>query len=483
MDNATDIQHIKRKSVSGVISYAVRTLALYAIGLVATGLLGYYLNPEDFGIYAIVSAVIGLFTFISDIGLAAALVQKKEEPTIEDLRTTFTVQQFLAFVIVILIVVLTPVWKGQRDINQPGLELMYALAFSFVLASFKTIPSIILERKLEFGKLVLPQLVENIIFYVVAVVLAAQGFGIRSYTVAVLLRSIAGLVVIYAIQGWPIGLAFSREAFRGLMKFGAKFQINDLLARLKDDLFIVVLAYFLPAAQMGYIGWAKRWSMFPYQFSVNSVMAVTFPTFSRLQDHPDKLQRAIEKSLFFISMVIFPILAGLSFIAGPLLEIIPRYGKWLPAIPSLIFFCINIAWAAVSTPLTNTLNAIGKINVTLRLMVMWTILTWTITPLMVFWFSFTGVAIASAVIASTSVITFVLIKRHVQVRIFEQIWRQLFATAVMLGVLLISRHYLPLSYGGLAALVGIGGVTYTLALLIVGYETVKREVYSIIKVS
>ena len=171
-----DMIDVKKKSVRGVVSYAFRTLALQAIGFVATLLLGYYLSPADFGIYFIVTAVIGVFTFLSDIGLAAALVQKKEEPTREDLQTTFTVQQGLAFTIFGATILLTPFWKTYANLDTEALWLLYALGFSFVLASLKTIPSILLERKLEFTKLVFPQIIENVLFYSIAVALAASGF-------------------------------------------------------------------------------------------------------------------------------------------------------------------------------------------------------------------------------------------------------------------------------------------------------------------
>ena len=81
-----------------------------------------------------------------------------------------------------------------------------------------------------------------------------------------------------------------------------------MLARLKDDLFVVVLGLFFPSTQMGYISWAKKMSLYPYQFSVNSVMSVTFPVFARLQEHPERLKRAIEKAMYFISLLIFPVL-------------------------------------------------------------------------------------------------------------------------------------------------------------------------------
>jgi O-antigen/teichoic acid export membrane protein len=60
-----------------------------------------YLGRYEFGVFAIVSAIINFLVYFSDIGLAAALIQKKERPTETDLRTTFLVQQILVLAIII----------------------------------------------------------------------------------------------------------------------------------------------------------------------------------------------------------------------------------------------------------------------------------------------------------------------------------------------------------------------------------------------
>ena len=116
---------IKKKTTTGVIAYTIRTGLLYVVAIVATGFLSAFLSPEDFGIYFIVTAVIGIFTFLSDIGLAAALIQKKSEPTLADLRSTFTVQQILAVSIFGLTIILTPFWREYANLDKTGLELLY----------------------------------------------------------------------------------------------------------------------------------------------------------------------------------------------------------------------------------------------------------------------------------------------------------------------------------------------------------------------
>lgn len=476
---AESMATLKKRSVKGVLSYAFRTLALQGIAFGANILLGYYLSPSDFGIFFLVSSVVGLFTFLSDIGLAAALVQKPEAPTLKELRTTFTVQQMLAVTIFAVVVALTPIWQQAKGFGATELMLLYALAFSFVLASLKTIPSILLERELHFDRLVIPAVIENLVFYGVTVFLASRQYGVQSYTWAVLARGVLGVIAIYAMRPWSVGFAMDRASLKRLLSFGAKFQLNDLLARVKDDLFVVVLSRWLSPTDLGYVSWAKRWSMFPYQLSVNSVMSVTFPTFARLQHDTERLRKAIEKSMYFITLAIFPLLIGMSLFIFPLVELFEGYHKWRPALWSLVFFAINIGWSALSTPLTNTLNAIGQINQTLKLMVLWTILTWTVTPAAIWFFGYVGVALASAAIGITALLTVSLVKKVVPIRVWPQVWRQLLASAAMITVGLIGQSFWSQSFLWLGAGIVITGVAYLATFLIFGWKSLHNELSSL----
>ncbi len=481
MKNKLNPAELKRRSVSGVVGYMIRTGFLQVVAIIATGLLSAYLSPSDFGIYFAVVSIMGLFTFMSDVGLAARLVQQPHEPTKKELRTAFTVQLGLSLGIFTLTLAATPLWKRVSHLDEQGLALLYSLAFSFVLSSLKTMPSVLLERQLKFNRLMIPQIIETLLFYSIAVWMARAGFGVKSYSVAILARSLVGVMCMYALQSWPIGLALDKASFKAMFSFGLKFQLNDFLARIKDDLFIVFLAWWLPSAQMGYIGWAKRWSMFPYQFSVQNVIAVTFPTYSRLQDDQKRLAKAVEKSIFFIAIVIFPILAGMSIVAPILLRSIPQYTKWLPAIPALIWFCLNIAFSAITTPLTNTLNAIGKIDTTLKLMLFWTALTWTLTPILVMRFGFTGVAVASGVIGSTSLWALSIIKKIIPIRFWRNVWLPLIATIIMALALLLTSSITSIGMRGVIALVCVGFVVYVTALALFGFRRIQQEMIEIVR--
>lgn len=396
-----NIAEIKSKSVKGVVALTARTFTLQIIGFIATFFLTLLLTPSIFGVYYVVSAVISFLGYFSDIGLAAALVQKKEELTKEDLQTTFTIQQLLVGAAVILALFGSSQVGNFYGLDISGVWLFRALVVSFFLSSLKTIPSILMERTLAFDRLVIPTIVETLGFYVVAVLLAWKGMGVESFSWAVLTRGVLGVVTIYIIQPWKPSFGISMAVTKKLLRFGVPFQMNSFLALVKDDLLTVFLGKALPFAEVGYLGWAKKWAEVPLRLIMDSVIRVTFPAFSRIQHDKALLGKAIEKTMYGLSLTIFPISIALLFFVRPLVFLIPKYNKWEPALVSFYLFVGAAAIAGLTTPLTNALNAIGKIKTTLLLMVMWTALTWVVTILFIQFFGYQGVAMSIFLITFT----------------------------------------------------------------------------------
>lgn len=396
-----DIELIKRRSVVGVVALTARTFFLQIIAFGATFLLTLFLSPDIFGVFYVVSAIISFLGYFSDIGLAAALVQKKEDVTREDLGTTFVIQQGLVVTMVGVSLIFSQVIADFYRLDASGVWLFRALAISFFLSSLKTIPSVLLERKLAFDRLVIPQIIETLGFYLVAVYLAWRGQGITSFTWAVLVRGILGLIAMYIVEPWMPVISINKESAKKLMRFGLPFQLNSFLALLKDDLLTVFLGRVLPFAQVGYIGWAKKWAEVPLRLIMDSVVRVTFPAYSRLQHDSTLLVKAIDKTLFGLSALILPISAGLLFFVHPMVELIPKYSKWEPALVSFYIFVFSSALAALSTPLMNALNAVGRIRTTLKFMIGWTISTWLFTVIFMQFFGYNGVSLALLVVGGS----------------------------------------------------------------------------------
>src|SRR4030043_509894 len=217
--------------------------------------------------------------------------------------------------LVVLVFLLTPWLRGFYNISQSGIWLLWALTIGFFLASLKTIPSVLLERKLRFDLLVVVEIVESLLFYGLAVFLAWQGYGMVSYAWAVLVRGLVGVILIYLLSPWKIGFAFEKDSLKHLLRFGVPYQANSFLAVVKDRLMNVFLWKIIGATGVGLLGWAQKWAQMPLRFVMDAVIKVTFPAYSRMQEHQEELTRAIEKTLFFITLLVFPLVVGLCLVA------------------------------------------------------------------------------------------------------------------------------------------------------------------------
>jgi O-antigen/teichoic acid export membrane protein len=473
-----DIATIKRKSLAGIMALTSRTFVLQIIAFGATFLLTVFLTPAVFGIFYVVSAVISFLSYFSDIGLAAALIQKKEQLTSDDLVTTFTIQQLLVLPLSVLAFVLAPYVGTFYGLDAAGTLLFRALVVSFFFSSLKTIPSVLLERNLNFNKLVIPQIAETVGFYAVAVVMAWQGFGITSFTYAVMVRAIIGLVLMYIISPWRIQFGISGSVAKRLLKFGVPFQMNSFLALLKDDLMTVFLGKVLPFAQLGYIGWAKKWAEVPLRLIMDSVIRVTFPAFSRLQHSKELLGIAIEKTLFGLAVTMLPISVVLLFFIEPATRLIPRYGKWEPALLSFSFFVIGSIIAGFSTPLTNALNAVGKIKITMMLMIFWTIATWILTVVLIRFIGFNGFALALLILGLTIFIVVRLTKQYAVFSFIEHTKWPFVAGSVQCVWYALMRGNAPYNIAWLT-FVGLTGVILYLGVV---WATQKKRILEIIRI-
>jgi len=451
---------IKKRAVKGAAILTGRNVLIQVVSFFSTALLTIFLAPSEFGVFFLVSAVKNFLAYFSDIGFAAALIQKREKLEAVELKTVFTVQQALIVLLLIAVFISTPLIKNIYNLDQKAVYLLWALTFSLLFSSLKTIPSVLMERKLEFNKWVIPQIIETIVFNLTAVYLAWRGFGITSYTVAVLLSGLLGLVITYIVQPWFPRFAFSLKAFKSVLKFGVPYQVNTLLAMIKDDGMTLFLGVIIGPQGVGLLGWAQKWAYAPLRFFMDQVIKVTFPAFSRLQDDKAALSDLVTKSIFFVCLLVFPALVILVLVAPILVQIIPKYIKWSPALFALSILALTSALAAITTPLTNTLNAIGKIYLTFKLMIMWTFLTWAFVPLFAYFFGLNGAAIGFTLVGLSSFVALRLVSKHVDINYKRSVGKPLLASIVMGVLVFLTGGLLPASFQQVIIMIVLGFVIY-----------------------
>lgn len=474
----SNIDALKKRAFRGVFTLTFRRLLLKLIDTVGVIFLARALSQDVFGVFGIISFVVFTFlSFFSDIGFGAALIQKKEELTKDDTRTTFTIQQSLVTILLVVAWLTSPLLSRFYGLGVEGIWLIRVLSFSLFLTSFKTIPSILLERKLAFERLVIPEILETLVYNGVAVTMALSGHGVWSLVIAILARVSVGALALNLLAPWKIGWGLSRSSVKQLLSFGVPYQLNSVLALIKDNITPTLIAYWYGPAAVGLVNLAQNIATRPMEI-INIVSRVMFPAYSRLQHDTVRLKRWIEKSISFMAYLYMPSITGLLITARPILEYLyaNKTDKWLPALPTLLLFLAGAYPIIVTTTYTNALYALGRPKVVLALMALYTLLTWGLGAPLIYKFGFVGIAVAGLCITYLTLpLVVYAMNRVVKVETWKNLVRPLIASLIMGAVTYATNRLFTHDLVSLAFTVLVGVVTYLVAIFALDSKNLKSE--------
>ncbi len=472
-------EQVKDRAIKGTMTLAIQRIAIRAVDALGIIFLARLLTEIEFGIFGIINFIVfTLFGFLSDIGLGASLIQKRTTLKRVDTATVFTVQILLVLIINILVWLLSPTLVRLYQLSAPQIWLLRSTAFCLLITCFKTIPSALLQRNLLYQKLLIPEITESVAYNLVAVMLAVLGFGVWSLTGALLLRTLLGAIVLGFVSPWSISLTINRNSLKELLKFGLPYQANSLLALLKDNLTPTVIAFFYGPAAVGFVNLAQSIAAKPMEVT-NVVNRVVFPTFAKIQDDKVRVGIWLEKGVRLMAYLYLPLVFGLLVSAQPVLRLVyaAKSDKWLPALPALYPFLLGAIPVVFTTTATNVLFSLGESRTVLRLMIIYTILTWVVGFPLIVNLGFEGIAWAGVVVGLSSVflVSRNLKKAKISFSLVGAIKAPLLASILMALILWWPMTNLVNQLRSLILWVFFGGLVYLGCLFLVLRGKIKEE--------
>ncbi len=463
--NAESLQEIRVKSLAGIGSLLKRQFFVYGVFFIGNIILARILAPDVFGIYAIVNFIVNFLATFSDVGIGASLIQKKGELKVEELSTVFWLQQMLSLAVFVMVFAAAPlVLKIYRTLPPVSVWLIRGMALSFVLASLKTIPAILMEKHLDFNKIAKVDIVETLAFQTIAIILALAGFGVWSFIIAAIARGALGTLMIYAFSPWRPALHYRFESVRGLMKFGLPYQGNTILSFIKDAVTPLFVGVYAGPAAVGYVNWARTFAFAPLVFS-ESFGRVAFPAFSKFQHDKEALRNTVERSVRMMTLVLFPITA-IMVALGPEITKVIFTAKWLPGIKAFYFYCTSPLMIGIMLPLYSAILSLGRTAILLKMTLLLLFLEWGMGIPLVIKFGFSGIAFSQPVISAIFLLVYkyVLASEGISPVIGKNIRWQLIAALISgIAVKIIVIH-VKVNLAALMVILLIGCVFYVAVL-------------------
>jgi len=360
------MQEYHDKAKRGIKLLLGRQIVVQVITFGGGIILARTLNPADFGLYVISSFMVNLFALIGDFGLAPSFIQRKQELTELEVQVGFTVQQILTTFLVLVMMIGGPYVARYLYPDLPQVVwLVRVLSFNLYLTSWRSMSALQLERHMKYDRLAKIEVGEILVYQTVAVTLALLGFHTWSYIVAVLMSGVFGTTLIYLAAPWPVRLKLDKTIASDLIRFGIPFQFQTILNSVGGWVTPLIVGRQVGPDAVGYITWASSNGRKPLMIT-DSVMRVAFPHFSRIQDDLAEVERIVVRYLSGLMMLGALWFTGIVVTNPGLVEFIYK-PKWVPAVPALILYSLSLGLDMMSMVIGVTLNSIGRLNVTTKI--------------------------------------------------------------------------------------------------------------------
>ncbi len=308
------------------------------------------LSVDAVGLMAMARVATGLAEQLREMGSRHAIVQR-ESLDRSFLNGAFLLNCAIGVMLCAGVAASAPLLAlfYEREDLTPVLQMLGLL---FVIAPLGQVHRALLTREMSFQRIAGVDLMMALTTALVAIVMAWQGFGVWALVGGELAGMAASTVALWAARPWLPGLRTRRSDLAHMTRFGSNlvgFSLANYLFQNADRL---IIGRALGAEALGLYAFAQRITLFPMRTISGVLVGVLIPSFSRMQDQPEKLRTRYLRALAGIAIITFPVLAGLACVAGMLVEVYDT--RWAGA----VWIIALLAPVGMVQSLTRTVGAI-----------------------------------------------------------------------------------------------------------------------------
>ena len=321
--------HFARAAIHGT---AWRYLAFFSGKLmlfISTVILARLLSKDDFGVVGFAVTTIGFLDVMSDLGVTPALIYHPEDE--ETSVTAFWLGLSIGAILFGITWLAAPL-VGMFFNDPRAISVTRVLALSYPINALGSTQQAILQKKLAFGRIFIPDLAQSLAKGVGSILLAFLGLGAWSLIGGQLGGMATGAIIFWIISRWRPSFSFNPKIARSLLSYGIKIVGVDLLGILLLNLDYLLVGRYLGAVSLGIYTLAFRMpDLIILQFA-RILSGVIFPIYTRMRNVPGSLKKGFSMTTRYVSLVTVPLGLGLAILARPFILTVFT-DKWIEAIP------------------------------------------------------------------------------------------------------------------------------------------------------
>lgn len=427
------------RTSSGTIFLLIRQVIVQLLNFIGSIYIARNLSVGDYGFFGILTFVFSFVLNFGDIGFSASLIKQNEKPLAKDFNNIFTIQFILNLFLALILSVSSSFLCKIYKISDSYSIFFIIVSCAIVILALKTIPTVKLEREIQFGYLSIIEIIQAIVYNGTAIILSYMNYGPYSFTLALLFRTLVGTICVFVVSPVKVKFEFDIPTIKRHLHFGLPYQIGTLVNVIKDSMSPVVVGLLLTVGKTGIVNMASLIASFPSMllFILNRLF---FPAFSRAKDYPEQLNLIFKLGIILANSIAALIAIFILIMCKPFIIFV--FGsKWLIA-QDLVYYFWTVNLFLPSMLVSSSLMfAKGYPKLMMKFNIVTLILSFATGIPLILKLDIIGVGISNVVI--NTLMLFVIIKAQeiLNYRIISDIIRSWIPGIIAGGILLIVLRY------------------------------------------
>lgn len=335
---------LTNKTLNGVLWQFAELILRRGIGIAVTFILAFFLNPDDFGLMAIMTIFIAVGTSLMQSGFREALIRLSLVNQ-SVLNSAFFANIILGIISYCILYFSAPVvanFYEEKDLTL----LIQVTSLAIVISSFQSVPNAILSRAMNFRAQFGANFPAGIISGIAGVIAAVYGVGVWALVVQVIMHALISTTLFWRLSGWSPSFKIDVDALFVMYRFGYKLFLSSFIDIVFRNIYLLLIAKVFTTSIAGLYFFADSIKRLVVDQLVSSIQSVTYPALSKRQDDEGNLKNNYKKLIKITSLIMFPVLLFISVLSELIFEIfLPA--NWLEAADYLVLMC----WAALLYPI------------------------------------------------------------------------------------------------------------------------------------
>lgn len=355
---------LKRRTIRGGLAGVGAQAATFVVRMGSTIVLARLLDPRDFGLIGMVTAVTGVFSLFKDAGLSLVTIQR---PTIthDEISMLFWINVLVGALLTVLSIALAPALAAFY--SEPRLvAVTVVLALGFLVNGAGVQHSAYLQRQMRFSELAAVDVIALVASVAVAVSFAAGGFGYWALVAMALIGPAVSTLGAWWTSRWMPGRPRGVSGAAAMLRFGGIFKLNGLIMYAAYNADKLLLGRIWGAETLGLYGRAYQLVNVPTENMNTALGGVVMSALSRLQGDPTRFRSYFLKAYSLVLAVTIPATIGCAVFADDIVLILLG-PNWTAAVPIFRFLTPTIMALALINPLGWVLLSTGQLRRSLHI--------------------------------------------------------------------------------------------------------------------